>query len=203
MNLMRTHFGTILVAAALAAASGCGSQSTTPAVITDESGVPADNVILGVEHNMSKDGIRTGVLNSDTAYLFESTRKMDLRGVSLQFYADNGASSGNLTSLTGEYDIANGSFVARGDVLLVIGGPNGDRRVETEELHYDVTTDRLWSEVPFVMRDASGTTRGSSFRSDAEFRNWSVTDARTEGGLPQTGETRRSNRTGSGEVVSY
>ena len=188
----------------LVAASGCGSQSTTPAVITDESGVPADNVILGVEHNMSKDGIRTGVLNSDTAYLFESTRKMDLRGVTLQFYADNGASSGNLTSLTGEYDIANGSFVARGDVLLVIGGPNGDRRVETEELHYDVSADRLWSEVPFVMRDASGTTRGSSFRSDAEFRNWSVTDASTEGGLPQTGESRRSNRAvGPGEVVSY
>lgn len=163
---------------------GCDRDSTTPSVITDAASLPADNVILGVEHTMTKDGVRTGLLNSDTAYLYETSREMDLRGVALQFYADNGAPSGTLTSTSGEYDIATGSFVARGDVLLVTHGPEGERRVETEELHYDVSGDRLWSDVPFVMREGGRTTRGTSFRSDAEFRNWSVTGAETSGGLP-------------------
>lgn len=177
---------TLLAGACLAVAAGCGSDSTTPAVLADSSNLPVENMILGVNHNMTKDGVRTGVLVSDTAFLLDSSRKMDLRNVSLQFFSDNGAPSGTLTSETGEYDVTTGSFVARGDVVLVTGGPEGTRHLETEELHYDVNVDRLWSEVPFVMREGGRTTRGQSFRSDAEFRNWSVTGAETSGGLPQT-----------------
>lgn len=181
---MRSTITAAALAGALAASSGCGTESTTPSVVADASQLPADNVILGVEHTMTKNGVRTGVLNSDTAYLHEASREMDLRGVALQFYSDNGTPSGTLTSTSGEYDIGTGAFVARGDVLLVTRGPEGERRVETEELHYDVEGDRLWSEVPFVMREGGRTTRGTSFRSDAEFRNWSVTGAETSGGLP-------------------
>jgi hypothetical protein len=39
--------------------------------------------------------------------------------------------------------------------------------------------------VDFVMTRGAQITRGSSFRSDARFETWSVTNARTEGGVPQ------------------
>lgn len=182
---MRVNPKGLVVIGLVAGAAACSSQTTTPSAVTDAAGMPADNVILGVEHNMTNEGIRTGVLHSDTAYLYESSRRMDLRGVRIQFHGETGAETGTLTSTTGEYDIGTGSFVARGDVVLITDGPNGPRRLETEELHYDVDGDRLWSEVPFVMREGGATTRGTSFRSDSQFRTWSVTGAETEGGIPQ------------------
>lgn len=181
---MRTSLSIALLAAVL---TGCGTQATTPSQVTDASGLPADNMIFGVEHNMTREGVRTGVLRSDSAYLYEANRRMDLRGVELRFYGDNGVESGTLTSRTGEYDMGTGSFVARGGVVLITSGPEGERRLETEELHFDVEQDRLWSDVPFVMREGARTTRGNSFRSDSKFRNWSVTGAETSGGIPQTG----------------
>lgn len=174
---------TLVLIGLVAAASACGNETTTPSAVTDASGLPADNVILGVEHNMTREGIRTGVLNSDTAYLYESSRRMDLRGVRIRFFGDTGVETGTLTSTTGEYDIGTGSFLARGDVVLLTDGPDGERRLETEELHYDVENDRLWSDVAFVMREGGSTTRGTSFQSDSQFRTWSVTGAETEGGI--------------------
>jgi LPS export ABC transporter protein LptC len=173
-----------MLAALLAA---CGNESTTPAPVTDASELPADNIIQGLRHVMTKDGVRTGVLNSDTAYLYETGRRLDLRDVRLEFFNEVGAQTGTLTSETGEYDVGTGSFVARGNVVLITQGQDGERRLETEELHYDVPGDRLWSDQPFVLNQNGRVTRGTSFRSDARFQSWSVTEARTEGGLPNAG----------------
>ena len=180
---MRACF-TLMLGATLAA---CGNESTTPAPVTDVSELPADNIIEGLRHVMTKDGVRTGILNGDTAYMYEVGRRLDLRGVELEFFNESGARSGTLTSESGEYEISTGAFVARGDVVLVTDTPEGRRRLETEELHYDVQGDRLWSDVDFVLNQDGRVTRGTSFTSDARFQTWTVQGARTEGGLPETG----------------
>lgn len=175
---------TLLLCAALAA--GCDSGATTPgsAEITE---MPADNVVEGVSHTLTKDGVRSGALRADSAYMYEQDRKMDLRGVHLTFFGENGQQTGTLTSSAGEYHLGTRSFVARGNVVLVTEGPNGTRRLETEELHYDVAGDQLWSDVDFAMTEGGRTTRGSSFRSDSKFENWTVANARTQGGMQQPG----------------
>ncbi len=171
--------------AALLAA--CGSESTTPAPVADAAELPADNIIQGLRHVMTKEGVRTGVLDADTAYMFEVGRRLDLRGVELEFFDQTGTRSGTLTSETGEYDTPTGAFIAHGDVVLVTESPEGQRRLETEELHYDVQGDRLWSDVPFVLTQNGRVTRGTSFTSDARFQSWTVKGAQTEGGIPQSG----------------
>lgn len=175
---------TLILAALLTA---CGSESTTPAAVADASGLPADNIIQGLRHVMTKEGVRTGILEADTAYMYEVGRKLDLRGVELEFFNESGMRSGTLTSETGEYDIASGAFVARGDVVLITDSPEGRRHLETEELHYDVQGDRLWSDVDFTLTQNGRVTHGTSFTSDARFQSWTVRGARTEGGLPESG----------------
>ena len=167
--------------------AACGTQSTTPAPVAEAPELPADNIIQGMSHVMTKDGVRTGVLDSDTAYLFEVGRRLDMRKVRLQFFNEAGVPTGTLTSQTGDYNITTGAFIARGDVVLVTQSPEGGRRLETEELHYDVQGDRLWSDKAFLLHQNGRITRGTSFRSDAKFQSWSVTNAQTEGGLPETG----------------
>lgn len=179
---MRSAFWIALGVLALAA---CDGESTTPAAVAESAQLPADQVIYGLRHNMTTDGVRSGELLSDSAYMFETGRKLDLKGVRLRFFAENGRETGVLTSSSGEYHTGTGSFVARGDVLLITHAPS--RRLETEELHYDVEGDQLWSDVPFVLREGERVTRGTRFRSDSRFETWSVSNAETSGGLPRTG----------------
>lgn len=171
----------LLLAVLLAA---CKSESVTPSAVAGAQ-LPSDDVIYGLHHVMTKAGVQTGVLDGDTAYLRESGQKFDLRGVRLRFFNASGAESGTLTAKTGEYSTGTGSFVARGNAVLVTQGPNGTRRVVTDELHYDTKTDQLWSDKPFVMTEGGRETRGRNFRSDSKFQTFSVSGARTSGGLPQ------------------
>jgi LPS export ABC transporter protein LptC len=169
--------------ALLAVLAGCGRESTTPGAIADAADLPADNVIHGLTHRVTRDGVRTALLQGDTAYLYESDRRFDIEGVNLTFFHESGQESGTLTSSTGEYRMGTGAFIARGNVVLITRGEQGTRRVETEELHYDVQGDQIWSDVDFVMREGGRTTRGTSFRSDTRFESWTIDEARTEGGV--------------------
>jgi LPS export ABC transporter protein LptC len=179
---MKTRYFSIFLLLALLA--GCQESSTTPLASTDADSVPAQQVYYGVHHVMTRDGIRSSVLDGDTAYLHEGSETLFLAGVRLTFFTETGALSGTLTSRKGDYDVAGGLFVARDDVVLVTHGADGERRIETDVLSYQVKTDELWSDRPFVMRHGGRTTRGSEFRSDGKFSSWSMSDAQTTGGLP-------------------
>lgn len=173
------------VCIAVAAAAGCEQRSTTPPATADVTRLPADQVIYGTEHVMTRNGVRTALLEGDSAYLQDNNNRFEIHGVHLKFFAENGRETGDLTSHEGEYEVGEGLFVAKGDVVLVTQGPSGPRRLETEELHYRVQGDELWSDEPFVMHEGGRTTRGTSFRSDAKFQSFSITEAKTEGGLPE------------------
>lgn len=188
MKTNRTILFSIL-AASLALAA-CGKDSTTPSAVSRNAKLPADDVIYGLHHVMTKAGVRIGVMESDTAYLREAGQKFDLVGVRLTFYNESGAQTGSLTSRTGEYVPGTGAFIARGNAVLVTQGPNGQRKITTEELHYDRNVDQMWSDKPFVFVDGPSVTRGNSFRSDTRFEKFSVTGAATQGGIPKaTGTT--------------
>ena len=169
----------VLLPASLAA---CTQQSTTPAADETAFILPADNVMHGVTHRLTQDGIRRATLSSDSAYTYEHERRFDLMGVRVTFYNDTGALAGTVTSRSGEYDQESGVFVARDSVVLVSETPEGgERRLTTDELYYDVRSDELWSDHAFVLVENGRTSRGTSFRSDSKLETWSVTGAQTSG----------------------
>jgi LPS export ABC transporter protein LptC len=177
---MRT--GTVFVVVALVVLPACARETTTPSAVADQSELPADQIVYGLRHNMTSEGIRKAVLLSDTAYVREDGRRFDLVDVDLDFFDENGKPSGDLTSKTGEYQINTGSFVARGNVVLITQGPKGPRRLESEELHYDPSNNQIWSNKPFVLHEGGQVSRGASFRSDTEFKNFTIQGA--QGSIP-------------------
>ena len=179
---MRALHRPILLAACLLA--GCQQSSTTPSATANTDSLPAQQMLYGLHHVVTKDGIRSSVLDADTAYMHEGAETLFLSGVRLSFFAADGTESGTLTSRKGEYDPTGGLFVAREDVVLVTRGANGERRIETDELSYQVKSDELWSNQPFVMTENGRTTRGASFKSNGRFSNFSIESANTSGGLP-------------------
>ncbi len=175
----------VLLLLALFGATGCERDSTTPVAGGDTSELPADQIVYGLRHIMTTEGVRKAYLVGDTAYLNEQGARIDLVGVKLDFFDANGRENGHLTSRTGEYNVRSGEFVARGDAVLITQGAKGERRLETDELHFDSKADQIWSDQPFVVRENGQTSRGDSFRSDTRFENLTVERAR--GTLPTSG----------------
>lgn len=170
--------------------AGCGGDSTSPMPMGDPFEMPADQVLLGMNHRMTRYGVVTAILNSDSAYVYEQSRRFDLMGVDVTFYTEQGAQAGHLTSETGDYNLAAKVFIARGNVVLITAGPEGDRHLETEELHYDIDGDRIWTDSPFTLVEAGRTSRGTQFRTDSKFDRWEVTGLQTQGTVPEDAGTR-------------
>ena len=169
-----------LVLVMTAVAVACDGATTPGAGDLGE--MPADQIAIDVRHVMTEEGIRKAVLHADTAYLYQGTSEADMVGVRLRFFDEGGREAGELTSRTGNFDMRGNRMVSRGDVVLVIRDDRGEpRRIETEELHYDIQADRIWSDVATSMHHEGRVLRGSSFESDIQFQNVRIRDARTEG----------------------
>ena len=161
---MRTR--PILLALMVAA---CAESAADP-MVADYAQLPADQIMEQVEFSATADGIRAAKVVSDTAYIFEDSSAMHLRGVDLEMYDETGRQTAHLTSLQGVYNENTQAMTATGTVVLVV--LKDGRRIETEELHYDPETHRIWSDVETVMQETDGTrTTVSSFTADDQFNN--------------------------------
>lgn len=157
-----------------AAVIACQKEAPVESLSQAERFLDADGVIMGGEHTITNaEGIRTAYLQFDTMYQWEDSTNWHLRGVDLTvFNQDDGTQRGRVTSLQGVFDPEDEALTAQGNVVLVI--PQEDRRLETEELHYDPEQQQLWSDSAFVMYEGSRTREGSCFTTDLEFRNFTV-----------------------------
>jgi LPS export ABC transporter protein LptC len=164
-----------LLACALALGA-CGQVTGPPIEMSEYDRVPA-YIAYPIVHRMTHEGVQKSTLTADTLFAYEDQGRWDFIGVRVTFNNEQGVEMGTLTALTGERELGNNRFVARGDVVLVGRNPNGvPWQLETEELHYDPSRAQVWSEVPFVRTFHGDVTRGSSFRSDDQFLNFHATD---------------------------
>lgn len=167
--------------------AACGQETTTPAGQAETFDLPADQVGYQIRHNFTNDGIRRAVLTADTAYTFENSRTIELIQVQVVFYTEDGRVAGTVRSDEGDYDLENGVFIARENVVLTAEGDEGERRLMTEQLHYDIQGDQLWSDTEFTIEENGRTSRGRTFRSDSQLETWTVRGAQTSGEVGDEG----------------
>lgn len=166
---MRRHIFAALSALAVAACNG-----TTAPVDENYSSLPADQVAFDVEYVTTEEGIRRANLRADTTLMYDDSALVDLRGVDLDLYDENGVHQATLTSHTGELNRSTNRMVARGEVVLVVLGENG-RTIWTEELHYDPAQSRIWSDVHTRSRAADGAEiTGDGFTANDDLTNFTV-----------------------------
>jgi LPS export ABC transporter protein LptC len=153
---------------------GCGPQAGPTGEDFQE--VPADMIMTDLDSFMTSSGIRKARLQGDTAHMYEDSSRLAIKGVRLAFFDEHGNDSGSLTSLTGDLNTATQAMIARGNVVLIT--KVGNRRIETEELHYDPQTKRIWSEVKTLMIEGGSRITGDGFSADDKFTNVQVRNAR-------------------------
>jgi len=169
--------GLALVVFAGFAGVACGRADQGPVAGEEFAELDADNIMISVEHYITAEGIRQGVLRADTQYMYDDARRALLKRVHLTLFAAGGDEAAVLTSLEGEFDTRTEEMTARGDVVLI--DREGGRRIESDELHYSPQEQRIWSDRPTTIHHGDGTTlRGTGFTADAQLRNIQLRDPR-------------------------
>ena len=77
-----------LFVALVAAACSAGDQG--PVAGEEYARLKADNVVVGLEQFVTKDGIRQAVLRADTGFVFEETSRVELAKVHLTLFRATG-----------------------------------------------------------------------------------------------------------------
>lgn len=165
---------TVVLMSAIAA---CSREINTPLTNDDIQSMEADNIIFGMVSFMTMSGVREGRVEADTAYIFADSLKADLRQMRIVFYDEDGRLRATVIGTRGEWRQGTDRMVARGDVRLLVNSDSST--IESQEIHYDPSQDKVWSDSMTVRTMSDGSvTSGSAFESDMSFENIRIQDMR-------------------------
>ncbi len=179
---MKAHRWLVITCAA-ALATACQKAPVGP-VGEDLPALEADRVMYGVDFFSNSDGVKRARTHADTAYAFNNpdSASLHLRVLRVEIYDESGGRVGTVTAKSGVIDSRTKAMVARGNVVLIMN--KDGKRVETQELHYDPNSHRVWSNVPSVIVERDGSRRTTeTFETDDKFRNFRATGARGATGI--------------------
>lgn len=128
----------------------------------------ADQVLYGMTHHVTIDGVLRAQLDADTAYVYQNAQTADLVGVRVEFLSPRGTVSSTITADSGMYDFRGRDMEARGNVVAVT--PDG-RRLTTSILRYNRRIEEISGPAPFVFDAPDRHLEGSAFTADPEFSN--------------------------------
>ncbi len=172
MSIHRIHTvghpaGVALICALVAL--GCEEESQRPLASDTLLAREADQVLVGVEMNLTRAGVRSALLAADTAFSFQDAGLLQLRNLKITFYGDTGLEDGTLTGRSGEYRFETGDVEVKGAVEVKEAA--GSKRLVTQRLRYDAEADSLYGDTTFVLYRPGLQSRGDSFVSDAQLEN--------------------------------
>lgn len=162
----------LLVAGLLVA--GCGGDEQVEVAGPELLELGASQVMVDVETFVTREGVRKAHLTADTAFFLEEESGVNLRGVRVDFFGEQGATASRLTARRGWYEMQTGDMRATDNVVVVDSAT--DRRLETERLEYRARSDELRGDTAFVFHRGNEIIRGQSFVTDP-----SLDDIRTTG----------------------
>lgn len=157
---------------ALAGAAACGDEAEAPMV--DGAFLDIDYIIMEqMENTITLNGVRNGLVISDSSYIYEDSSTAQLFGVEMTLYTEAGVEESLLTADRGWLNERTDELTAIGNVVLTI--PRDGRRIETSELHYDPVRDQISSDSSTVSVQNGNRTRATcGFESDLNFRNFDL-----------------------------
>lgn len=157
--------------------AACDGPTDTPVAAGEIQALQADLVQYGMVSFVTASGIREGRVEADTAYAYNDSAKVVIRGMHIVFFNDDGSARASVTADGGELEESTDRMLARGNVILIVHADG--RKIESAELNYDPNRDRIWSDSATVQTMADGrVTRGTAFESDLEFKNMRIANPR-------------------------
>ena len=161
--------GSVLIAllalALLAACNEGGGVKPSTVVSASDS---ADQVLYGFVHFLTRDGVREGRVEADTAYFYDPTQTTILRNMKLSFIDSAGNENATITSKIGTYKWQTGDMIADSNVVLK---SHDGRVLKSQRLFYDATKKELSTPLRFTFDKEGDHVEGEGFRSDLKFQH--------------------------------
>jgi hypothetical protein len=157
----------------------CGEGGEPPLVAEEilRLNEAANQVIFGLDHYVTSEGVRRAHVQADTALFLEGKPLVELRMMHVTFFDTAGDTTSILTAREGTYDWNSGDMMAKRDVVVLI--PREGRRVETSVLYFDRAGDRIWGDEPTRMFEADGTVmEGTAFETNSRMDRIDLTSPR-------------------------
>jgi LPS export ABC transporter protein LptC len=148
----------------LAACGEKGAQPTTVVTASDS----ADQVLYGFVHFLTRDGVREGQVEADTAFFYDPSQTTVLKNMTLVFIDSTGKENATITSRIGTYKWQTGNMTA--DSTVVLKSHDG-RVLKTEQLVYDAAKKELTTALFFTFDQKAEHLEGEGFRSDLRFEH--------------------------------
>ena len=169
--------GLALAFATSLALGACGGEATTPQAPDELQDMAADLISYDMDtYFTNAEGIRTGRIQADTAFFFQDSTVVYMQGVEMTVSTEAGQVRATVTAERGRYDERTQQMHALGNVVLVM--PNDNRQVESGELYYDPSTEKIWSDSASTYRNQGRVTQGTCFQSNLSFTQYSVCNIR-------------------------
>jgi LPS export ABC transporter protein LptC len=155
----------------LAVTAACSPRGGAPSE-TAERADSADQVMVRMTTQLTEKGVLVSYVEADTAYLYQNQQLSDLRHLRVRFLdKQSGTQKSVLTARRALYYSLTGKLDARGQVEVVT---TDGRKLRTEHLIYDKTSNRVESDTAFTYESGTEVGSGKRFTSDIEFRNLSI-----------------------------
>ena len=169
----------LCLGASVPALTSCSGTRGTTAIGTAADS--ADQVMFGVKQRLTKDGVQQAYLKADSALVYETSGRADLRKVTVNFFSPEGVQMSVLTSLTGIYYMRTNQMSATGSVVVV--RTSDGARLQTDFLEYDPQKNEVRTTRPFVADNGPRHIEGDhGFTCDPGFTNCTVQGARGTAG---------------------
>lgn len=147
--------------------TACRNDAVRPPV-TQTAADSADQILFGLMHYVTEEGVKRSLVEADTAYLYDQSQTAELKQVKVTFYDENGAVSSVLTANEGTYFQQSGGMTARGNVIGT--APDG-RTLRTTELRYEPNSKKVSTDKTFTFMRNGNLLEGDGFVSDVDFSN--------------------------------
>ena len=183
----------LVLMGALLPLGACQAPTETPIAGAELTHIRADQVIYGMTTYLTQDGVRSGQLRADSAYYFNDSTNVQLYGVDMTVFTAQGTERAQVVADSGRLHERTERMVAWGEVVATL--PEGDRKIETSELHYDPQGNRIWSDSLTTFTEGGRVTRGSCFESDLQFQSRRICSIR---GAADIGRSLPPDTTGGG-----
>jgi LPS export ABC transporter protein LptC len=135
----------------------------------------ADQVVYGLIHTLTHDGVLRARVEADSAYFYEASQLAELFTLTVVFFGAQGEESSTIDANEGTYRWRTAEMEARGDVVGVT--PDG-KRLTTTILRYDPSSDELTGPEAFVFDEPGRHLEGTAFTADPDFSSVTATNPR-------------------------
>jgi len=154
---------------AVAVAVAACLEDAGDAATTEFAAMNADEILYGVSHNMTNNGVREALLTADSMFSWRDSTVTWVIGLTLRVFDDRtGDEKATIIADRGRLDMGANELKAIGNAVLKI--PDQDREIRSDELYVAPDSDRIRSDVPVVMRQEGCEIEGQRFRADLSFR---------------------------------